>query len=231
MSPLFSRFSAFSGMFFGFFLSLHIIGTSSASLGEATFNETLKLFRNVYQNPVFEVCLAASALLHMASGAILHWKRDKFGFAKSPPAKWYIQVQRLTGSILGVLVFVHVSGTRLPVLLGKQRPEDFAQLHVLFRMAPEFVWLYTGTYVVCALLHFFLSVPQIFERNQALPAGSHHKIVSNWLFWVLVATTTSSMFAGMYSFYSQTPANKADIEYWTPITQESIPPFLRNSKL
>jgi len=222
-------FLAFSGMFFGIFLSLHIIGTSVAAFGELAFNQGLELLRKVYQHPAFEVCLAASFVLHMIAGSILHWRRDKFGFAPSPPAQWYVRLQRLSGSVIGFIILLHVSGTRLPVLLGKHRPEDFAHLHVLFRTAPVFVFAYCGIYAGCAIVHLLLGIPQVFERVRALPSGSYHKIASHWLFWFLVVATTSSVFAGMYALYDLTPANKADLEYWTPIVQANVPAMLRST--
>lgn len=200
------------------------------AFGPEVYNETLNTFRKVYQNPIIEIGIIFCTLTHMIAGAQLHWRRDKFGWAASPPAPWYSKLQRHSGSILAALIFVHVSGTRLPSFLGQNRPDDFDHLHVMVKLAPEFSFIYFVTYSMLALVHIMLSLPQVLELFHILPTGSHRRMATSPIMWFVIVAIESSLIAGMWGFYTF-PASKAGIEYWLPIITANVPPAVVTGSL
>jgi hypothetical protein len=178
--------------------------------------------REMYQNPIAESILFLSLLVHMATGATLHYNRDRFGLGKAPTAPWYYRLQRHTGSALGAMVLMHLGGTRIPSFLGWNRLDDFAHLSTIFKLAPEFSFIYFGLYVLVAVVHLFLGTAQTLETAGVTGQGSAARICTHWLYWLCIFSTFASVLSGMYGIYSY-PANLESVKYWLPIIKANVP--------
>jgi succinate dehydrogenase/fumarate reductase cytochrome b subunit len=128
------KVSAASGLFFGAFLVLHLISHYTLLFGIDAANDTLRLFRKVYQNPVFEVALLVALLAHMASNTLIYLKRrnaDAAAFSSkkdgNPPAPVSLELRghRLAGYFLAASIFGHVAVTRLAPLWLLEDPSQY----------------------------------------------------------------------------------------------------------
>lgn len=216
---------ALSGLIFALFLCIHLSTAISASGGAETYDEVLNTARQIYQTVAGEIVLFSTICVHVFCATVLHWRRDKFGFAKAPTAPWYRRVQRQTGTALAFLLVLHLISTRFPSLLGLNRLDEFAHLHVVFSLAPEFSFVGLGIYITIGILHLFFTVSQTLETLEIVPFGIHHKIVTHWLFWMAIATTYACVCAGFMGFYNL-PADQDRLQYWIPIVTKSLPSFL-----
>ena len=196
-------------------------------MGAEKYDETLETLRAWYQIPIAEAGIFLSLLVHLSVGGTLHWQRDKFGFGPAVPETWPLKVVRLSGSVLGMLIFVHLSSGRLSSFLGKNRLDDFGHVHVLFNLAFEFSFFYFGTLASLAIVHLWFGFAQILERFRLTSPGSFRRITAHWLFWLSLGCSIAAVAAGMLGFKNN-PASPESIQYWTPHLDATVPPFLRS---
>lgn len=113
------KMSAASGLVFGNFLAYHLYCHYSLYLqGLDAANENLVKGRVVYQNPVIEILLLLSVLVHMYSNTSLYLYRkrnsNKDDANKTVPAE--LKAHRIAGYIMGTSIVGHVFATRMAPL-------------------------------------------------------------------------------------------------------------------
>jgi succinate dehydrogenase/fumarate reductase cytochrome b subunit len=221
------EFQTYSGVYFSIFLCLHLLSTASASFGSEIYDELLATFRLIYHNPIVEISFILALFVHLVTGFVLHWKRDKFGLAPSPPSPWYLHAVRWTGAGVGSIILIHLGSGRLSSLLGKNRLDDFGHMHVLFNMAFEFSTLFFGTLITLGTAHLWFGFAQVLERTHLRPVGSYRTTVSHWLFWLSLGCALSGVWAGFLGFYSNLPSRES-FNYWYPILNATVPEFLKS---
>lgn len=121
--------NAISGLAFAVFVVLHYICHYSLTIGGwDVANANLVRFRVIYQNPVFEVLLLLSVLVHGYANLNLKLRRDKIAASAakktdgspvvpdvttSGPGSMEYQGHRIAGYVVGFLLIMHVIGTRI----------------------------------------------------------------------------------------------------------------------
>ena len=108
------RTSAASGLVFGAFLAYHLYCHYSLYWkGYDAANNALIQGRVVYQNPLVEVLLALSVVVHMYANTALYLYRNK---NKEKNASAELKAHRIAGYIMGLSIVGHVAATRLAPL-------------------------------------------------------------------------------------------------------------------
>lgn len=107
------RTSAASGLVFGVFLAYHLYCHYCLYWkGYDAANHALIQGRVIYQNPLVEVLLAVSVLVHMYANTALYLYRTKENKASSAELK----AHRMAGYFMGLSIVGHVGATRLAPL-------------------------------------------------------------------------------------------------------------------
>jgi succinate dehydrogenase/fumarate reductase cytochrome b subunit len=125
------KISAVSGLGFAVFLVMHFLSHYSLILGVDTANDNLRLFRKIYQHPVFEVALLVALMAHMASNTMIYIKRQKIDASskkeggKEPAGTMELKGHRYTGYFLSMSIFGHVAATRLAPLFFLDDPSQY----------------------------------------------------------------------------------------------------------
>lgn len=121
------HFVASSGLAFASFVVLHYISHYSLTLGGwSVANRSLKRFRVIYQNPLFELMMLLSVAVHVYANLVLKVKRDKIAWSAKdkkndgdndddirttgPGSQEYLG-HRMAGYIVGILIISHVVAT------------------------------------------------------------------------------------------------------------------------
>jgi hypothetical protein len=124
------KLSAASGLFFGVFLSLHMVNHFSLFLpGWVAARNLQKKFRVIYQHPVVEILFMLSLLLHLYSNTVLYFRRQKLASPKqegrSVAGSAELTAHRLTGTFLALSIFGHVGATRIAPLFLLDDPSEY----------------------------------------------------------------------------------------------------------
>lgn len=221
--------SAASGLVFGVFLTMHLLSSYSLTFGMETANNNLRLFRKIYQNPVFEVTLLLALLTHIASNTTLYIRRQKIDSAskkeggKEPAGTLELKAHRYAGNFLFVAVFGHVAFTRLAPLFLLDDPSQydytfithasnlfgklfFGGYLVLFGMAGGWHLIY-GTRSAIATLSGSSIVGKPFPFALKPVAAINHLLIINAIlavtgFYCVIDTTTKAdLYEKIYSMF------------------------------
>lgn len=201
------------------------VGSQNPSLSiKQRFSDSLLLCSKYYQAPVVEAGLLASFMAHMVSGSMLYEKTNQEEIIAKEP--WHVVLNRYAGRALMYLTPIHVLGTRIGSLLGKQRAADYDQVRSTLtgRAAIIFVPYYSvlaGAGVYHSMQGTFLAL----TRLGVLPASWFAKYSKNVLWLSYIAASLATTAAGIYSFSSIEGIPEL-AEYW----QNHLPPILRIKK-
>lgn len=137
---LLKKISAASGLYFGVFLIMHLVSHYSLYFGLERAMKTMGFFRNVYQNPIFEMGLVVALIAHYVSNTMIYLHRKKVeeksarakkndGSAITPTAsikgELELKGHRYTGYFLSIAVIGHVSATRIAPYFVLSDPSQF----------------------------------------------------------------------------------------------------------
>lgn len=122
------------GLRFAVFTVMHLVSHYTLNSSYEQANTTMLTFRQVYQNPLFEVLLVVSLLAHMYSNSGLYMARSKIASNKkdddnnkkaAPPGSTELNAHRFAGYLLSLLVFGHVFAVRVTPLLHLEDPSEY----------------------------------------------------------------------------------------------------------
>ena len=176
------KIQSLSGLFFGFFLVVHLVAHTSNMVSQEVGNSTLIASQKIYRNAIFESLLLASVLLHMASNAVIYLRRAKMAktgppkktdgdkntkkAAKPPPAAAASSVpltlHRYLGYILSVYIFGHVFAVcGAPYLtLGLKESEiyDYTMVYLATVAFGNFFAIYLAVMGILGIWHLIYGI-------------------------------------------------------------------------
>lgn len=148
------QIQAISGLAFSAFALVHLSNTALAALGPELYNGFQSSVRSVYQWPPLELALAASLVVHVASGALR--MRGRRGSTARPPLR--LRLHRYAAYYLAIFVFGHAAATRLPALLA-DAPPFFGGVSFSLHFMPWFFYPYYALLGIAGLYHLVYGVP------------------------------------------------------------------------
>jgi len=166
---------------------LTMVGGRPRALSERVvgflYNESLALFRQYYQNPVVEVILASSIVVHSVCG-ILEIKNRR-STTNNVPLK--VRLHRFAGIYMNLAIPAHVTATRIIGLITN-KPRDFSDLSYTLVTWPYFFYPYYILFVVCGIYHMSYGLLQFTKQI---------RITRNWWYYVLIGTISAFAISGV----------------------------------
>lgn len=152
-----SRIQAISGLLFSIFALAHLSNTALAVLGPDLYDGFQRSVRSVYQQPILELALVATLVVHIASGVLR--MRGRRGSNAKPPLR--LRLHRYAAYYLAIFVFGHMAATRLPALLA-DAPPFFGGVSFSLHYVPWVFYPYYALLGIAGLYHLFYGVPAAF---------------------------------------------------------------------
>jgi succinate dehydrogenase/fumarate reductase cytochrome b subunit len=140
---------ALSGVVFLGFVLLHLLNTTMAIGGAATYNGFQKIARLLYQHPFLETTLVAAPLVVHVWAAVLRLRRQGFRRAREDGRA---RLHRYSGYVLLAVIFGHVAAVRGTSMFFDVYPA-FEGLSFSLWWMPFFFYPYYVVFSLAALYH------------------------------------------------------------------------------
>ena len=145
------RIQALSGLVFAVFVSLHLGNVMVSAFGPGLYDAFQVSIRPLYQNPVIELGVLATALVvHIVVGILRIRRRPRSrGWARLPLRT---RLHRMSAYFLLLVIVGHITATRAPTLL-EGFWIGFAGLSFSMESMPGIFYPYYLALGLCGLLH------------------------------------------------------------------------------
>jgi succinate dehydrogenase/fumarate reductase cytochrome b subunit len=133
-TPRLARIQAQTGIVLALYLAMHLTNTLTALGGEGAYDGFQRVVRYVYQNPVAEILLLGSIVVHIIVG-VMRYRRRTAG----EKITLRIRLHRYAGYFLALFIAGHVLATRMPAVLY--------DIHVGFRALSYTMHRFPGYFI------------------------------------------------------------------------------------
>lgn len=150
-TPRLARLQAQTGLVIAAYLVLHLANTIVAVGGEARYDAFQRVVRYAYQNPVSELVLLASVVVHAIVG-VVRFRRRRKGEPRGQAVPRRVRVHRYAAYFLLLVIVGHVAATRLPAVIA-DIPVGFRGLAFAMQWIPGYFYPYYTLLALAGLYH------------------------------------------------------------------------------
>ena len=126
------KIQALSGLFMAIYVAMHLTNHFMLNISYDAADQLMMKFRNVYQNPLFEVAFFAALAAHFYANYQIYTSRSKIASkkknddAKAPIAvSAELKAHRYAGYFLSIFVVTHVLAVSVTPLVYFDNAQDF----------------------------------------------------------------------------------------------------------
>lgn len=170
-----------------------------------------------------EISLAASLIAHVVAGVALYRQREARSLKVKEPL--HTVLTRWTGRIIGLIIPIHATATRIAPLLGLQRAADFDQVRTTFQFPLSLFFIpYYALLASSGIYHTAQGLILALSRFHMIPLSWYQRIAQHKVTYVAISSVVFAAFIGMYGLATKDGIPESS-RYW----HNQLPSFLQRS--